>query len=200
MAALRWGVAGHTVPPRLEVPLQPDELYQLLGAIRRQYRLSWTGMHGVGHWARVLETGLRLASVTGADPEVVTLFALFHDACRRNDNHDPRHGVRGAELAATILAPHFAGRPRQLELLLEACTHHTEGRTDAEVTVATCWDADRLDLLRVGIRPEPHRLCTPAARDTEVLAWANDRARRHLVPSLVEDCWPRRRLPGRCSL
>jgi hypothetical protein len=28
------------------------------------------------HWARVLENGLRLASATGANPEVVTLFAL----------------------------------------------------------------------------------------------------------------------------
>ena len=94
--ALRWGVVLPELPPRCGLPLQPDELYELLAAIRRQYRLHWTGIHGVGHWARVLDAGLRLASVTGADPEVVALFALFHDACRRNDSHDPRHGARGA--------------------------------------------------------------------------------------------------------
>jgi uncharacterized protein len=182
-------VANHPVPPRLATPLRPDRLHELLGAIRRQYRISWTGIHGVGNWARVLDTGLRLASVTGADPEVVAFFALFHDACRRNDSHDPRHGARGAELAASLLGPRLGCAPARLALLLEACTHHTEGRTDADVTVATCWDADRLDLLRVGIEPSPRKLCTDAARDPDIIAWANDRARREDIPDFACGDW-----------
>jgi uncharacterized protein len=39
------------------------------------------------------------------------------------------------------------------------------GLTAAEVTVQTCWDADRLDLGRVGIIPRPDRLCIEEARD-----------------------------------
>jgi uncharacterized protein len=175
--------------PAPDIPIPDGLLHELLRAIRRQYRLCWTGIHGIGHWARVLDTGLRLASVTGADPEVVTLFALFHDACRRNDSHDPRHGARDAELAASLVGSHFDGRPCQLELLLEACAHHTEGNTDAEVTVATCWDADRLDLLRVGIRPLPRKLCTDAARDPGLIAWANDRAIRDHLPKFARDGW-----------
>jgi uncharacterized protein len=35
---------------------------------------------------------------------------------------------------------------------------------DADVTVQTCWDADRLDLVRIDIQPEAERLCTDAAR------------------------------------
>jgi uncharacterized protein len=31
-------------------------------------------------------------------------------------------------------------------------------------TLQACWDADRLDVGRVGIAPKPHRLCTEAAR------------------------------------
>ena len=50
-------------------------------------------------------------------------------------------------------------------LLAYACRHHSDGRVDADVSVQACWDADRLDLVRVGIRPDPDRLCTPAARD-----------------------------------
>ena len=46
------------------------------------YTLPVRGDHGIVHWARVLENGLRLAEATGANVEVVTLFALFHD-CRR---------------------------------------------------------------------------------------------------------------------
>ena len=43
---------------------------------------------------------------------------------------------------------------------------------EGDATVLTCWDADRLDLGRVGIRPDPKYLCTPAARDPEMLASA----------------------------
>jgi len=182
-------MAGHAIPSRLEIPLSPDKMHQLLGAIRRQYRLSWTGIHGVGHWARVLDTGLRLASVTGADSEVVSLFALFHDACRENDAHDRDHGARGAGLASSLVGSRFEGRPDRLGLLLDACTRHTDGIREAEVTVATCWDADRLDLLRVGITPSPRRLCTDAARDPAMLDWANDRALRDHVPGFARDGW-----------
>ncbi len=62
------------------------------GAIVRDiltgYALPPRGYHGVVHWARVLENGMRLAAETGANPRVVTLFALFHDARRLNEGRD----------------------------------------------------------------------------------------------------------------
>ncbi len=60
-AALRWVVVFDPAAPEPEIPIPASHLLALLGAIRRQYRLSWLGIHGVGHWARVLDTGLRLA-------------------------------------------------------------------------------------------------------------------------------------------
>ncbi len=68
--------------------------------ILREYSLPISGVHGIAHWARVLENGLRLAEITGADTDVVTLFAIFHDSRRINEGHDNGHGFRGAELAA----------------------------------------------------------------------------------------------------
>ena len=56
----------------------------------------------------------------------------------------------------------------QFELLRYACTHHTDGETTTDPTIACCWDADRLDLGRVGIEPEADYLSTAAAR--EILA------------------------------
>jgi uncharacterized protein len=44
--------------------------------------------------------------------------------------------------------------------------------TEADVTVQTCWDADRLDLGRIGIKPEPRFLCTAAAQDPALIEWA----------------------------
>jgi HD superfamily phosphohydrolase YqeK len=55
---------------------------ELIQAIRKQYALSWLGIRGAIHWARVMENGLRLAESTRADLEIVKLLAVFHDACR----------------------------------------------------------------------------------------------------------------------
>lgn len=44
--------------------------------------------------------------------------------------------------------------------------------SDGHTTVLACWDADRLDLARVGIQPQPQRLCTGAARDASTIGAA----------------------------
>ena len=144
----------------------------LLEAIRGQHRLRWEGIHGVSHWARVRTIGLRLAEQTGAGPDVVELFAVFHDACRVNDGRDPDHGRRGADLAVRLRGQVFDLPEAALAFLVTACADHTHGHTEAPVTIQTCWDADRLDLGRVDIRPDPARLCTPAAKDPRLFTWA----------------------------
>jgi len=145
-------------------------------AVRAQYRLDWDGIHGLAHWERVRENGLRLAGLTGARTDVVELFAYFHDACRHNNSRDPEHGPRGAALARALAGSVFDLDSEGLNLLAEACTGHTRGGTVAEITVATCWDADRLDLARVGRTPRPERLCTGAARNPEIIAWSSGRS------------------------
>jgi uncharacterized protein len=158
---------------------------ELIQAIRRQYRLPWNGFHGIAHWARVRENGLRLAKLTGATPEVVELFALFHDACRLNEDHDPKHGSRGADLAAELHGQLFQLPKREFVALRVACRLHTEGLTEGDVTVQTCWDADRLDLGRVGIKPSPSYLCTEAAKDPATLEWAYERGCAGFEPDFV---------------
>lgn len=145
---------------------------RLVAALRAGYRLRWEGIHGWPHWLRVRENGARLAAVTGADLEVVEAFALLHDAARRNDAWDPGHGARAAELVLLLAGELLRLGRSQLEQLTYACAYHTEGRLDADVTIQTCWDADRLDLGRVGIEPDPALLCTEAARKPEILEWA----------------------------
>jgi uncharacterized protein len=162
---------------------------QLLQLILEDYRLPLRGIHGVAHWARVLENGRRLAPRTGADPVVVELFAVFHDARRTSDGFDPEHGVRGAALARALLSQEIEVDTARLELLEVACQGHTRGLRDGDVTVQTCWDADRLDLLRAGTVPLPQFLCTDAAQDPLVIAWACGRSMRREVPALVWEEW-----------
>jgi len=128
------------------------------------YRLPVDGIHGVGHWGRVLENGYQLAAETGANLDVVVLFALFHDSRRVNEDYDEGHGQRGAELARKMRASLPWLPEADFDLLTEACRLHTDGLLDGDVTLQTCWDADRLDLGRVGITPSVDRLCSDAAR------------------------------------
>jgi uncharacterized protein len=162
---------------------------QLLQRILEDYPLPLSGIHSVAHWARVLENGRRLAPLAGADPAVVELFALFHDARRMNDGFDPEHGARGATLARALLSQEAELDLAQLDLLEVACRDHSRGLRDGDVTVQTCWDADRLDLLRAGTLPLPQFLCTEAARDPLLIAWANGRSMRREVPALVWEEW-----------
>ncbi len=163
------------------------DLTAIMGEILEDYALPPGGYHGVVHWARVLENGLRIAEVTGADREVVTLFALFHDSRRINEHRDENHGFRGGELARSLRGSLVHLDEPQFDLLFEACRLHTDGLTVGDPTLLACWDADRMELGRVGITPEPHRLCTDAARD--LLLWADHRATNGHVPAEVLVGW-----------
>ncbi len=150
----------------------------LLRHLRDQFRLDWHGWHGVAHWARVRANGLVLARQTGANTHVLELFAFFHDAARENEGEDQRHGGRGARLAQDLQGRFFEATSDEMELLKLACRGHSDGLIECEdlrqwpleqSTVLTCWDADRLDLGRVGIRPLARYLCTEAARQQSVI-------------------------------
>ena len=158
----------------------------LLAAIIDHIAVNPQGVHGLSHWARVLDNGRRLAEQTGANRQVVECFALFHDSRRLNEDADPQHGPRGAELAAQM---HREGRLRldeqSLQLLLTACRLHTAARTNEDVTVRTCFDADRLDLARIGKTVNPDYLCTEAAKDPATIAWATERSLAGFVPDNV---------------
>lgn len=141
----------------------------LIARLRQRFALQWTGIHGAPHWARVRINGLQLAEKTGANRRAVEVFAMVHDVCRDNDDRDPLHGARAAAFLQELRGSVLAISDAEAALIAYACTHHTAGFTEADVTVQTCWDADRLDLGRVGIRPDPRRLCTAAARNPRMI-------------------------------
>ena len=149
----------------------------LLELVRRTFALPLGSRHGEAHWERVYENGQRLAEQTGADVRIVELFAYLHDSRRLEDGWDRDHGRRAAEFVRSLNTELLGLAEEGLESLAYACAYHSDGLTEASVTVQTCWDADRLDLGRIGVRPEPDRLCTPAARDPATIEWAWSRSR-----------------------
>ncbi len=166
-----------------------NSLKLLVHTILEDYALPWNGTHGVGHWARVFENGMRLAEIMGANVGVVQLFALFHDSRRVNEGTDFGHGLRGAEYVGKLRGVVFDLSDEEFKLLYDACAGHTDEVAHEDITIQTCWDADRLDLGRVGIYPDVGRLCTSAAKSSEVIRWADGRASFEVIPEIVEREW-----------
>jgi uncharacterized protein len=139
-----------------------DRLWELAAG---ENTAATSRIHGVSHWRRVERNGLWLAQQCGADPAVVRLFAAFHDSQRHNDDEDPLHGSRAARYLDAMRIRIDCLDEARFGLLLEACAAHSEGERHSDPTIGACWDADRLDLGRVGIEPDPRYLSTPAARE-----------------------------------
>jgi uncharacterized protein len=165
------------------------DVIAVLQAVLAECALSPEGIHGVAHWARVLENGLRLGETTGANLTVVRLFAVLHDSRRVNEGTDPDHGLRAAEFAAKLRGQLIRLPDPDFQLLWQACAGHTHQLTHPDVTIQTCWDSDRLDLARVGINPSPAYLSTAPAKLPETLNWAIGRGSTRFIPEFVYEEW-----------
>jgi uncharacterized protein len=157
--------------------------------IVEKYPQNLWGLHGVAHWARVLENGRFLGPQFGADLRVVELFAVLHDCQRMNDQCDDGHGQRAADFALSLRGSVLTLSDEAFDLLYLACQKHTDAGHSDDPTVAVCWDADRLDLGRVGIAPDPQRLNTWIGRRLDTIEWAFRRSQQLEAPRLVMDEW-----------
>lgn len=126
----------------------------------RHARTGEDSIHGIDHWDRVARNGEAL-HVPDADMEVVLCFAYLHDVERLTDAYDVEHGPMAAELIDQIRESVLDFLDdKQIGLLKDACTFHTTVLRTGNPTIDTCFDADRLDLPRASIIPEPDRMAT----------------------------------------
>lgn len=156
----------------------------LVKYLKNQFQIDWNGFHGGAHWARVKQNARLIARQCEAsgqtvDYDVLDLFSILHDHKRKNEGYDIEHGKRAAD------ALHFY-RGRFFELpdavfteLWTACAYHSDGLTkDPSINVRICWDADRLDLYRVGVMPSAQYLCTEEAKKASFIEAAVKRSLR----------------------
>jgi uncharacterized protein len=142
------------------------DLTRLWDHVEGQFALGAHSLHGPSHWRRVERHGRLLAAGTrGADLLVVRLFAVLHDSKRIDEGTDWGHGERGAELAKALRGKLFALDDARLRTLVVACEGHEKGRVSDDPTVGACWDADRLDLTRVGARPDERYMSTATGKE-----------------------------------
>ncbi len=137
-------------------------------------KLSEDSLHTLSHWRRVEEFGLMIADKEGSDKKVISWFACLHDARRENDNDDPDHGKRAANLLDELKEEGLVTlNDRQYQQLKEALIFHNDDNAMSDdITIKTCWDADRLDLWRVGIKPNPKYMFTNFGKSQEMIDFA----------------------------
>lgn len=135
----------------------------LLAHVLDGFALRRKGPHGPSHWARVRLNALQVGKVRKADLLVVELFAFLHDSQRMSEGQDPGHGALGAEFARSLNHKYFELTSSQLDKLCEAIRFHSDGYVHDDATIQSCWDGDRMDLGRVGIKPSLKYLSTEAA-------------------------------------
>ena len=127
-------------------------------------KLGDYSVHGISHWDRVARNADALMT-SDIDALVVKAFAYIHDVERINESDDWQHGSRAALLVDEIRSSELVFLNNQeIEQLKEACRLHTLRHRTDDSTVNACFDADRLDLGRVGITPNPDKMATIQGR------------------------------------
>jgi len=150
-------------------------LVSVIGRIKKERPANvGSTFHGINHWKRVHANGLKLCEYFNAAPEVIRYFAYLHDSCRLNEGIDPEHGSRAA-MYIDELRDDIDLDDSQIKFLKRACSGHTHANPGAkaglDLTLACCWNADRLDVDRVGITLDITQLFTKNAHDlTNILA------------------------------
>ena len=140
---------------------------KIIEEIRRYMHERWTldALHGIKHWDRVYENGQRLLTPE-MNARVVGLFAYLHDSCRIDNDRDLEHGPRAARYIDTLRDNYLKElTDEEITLLKEACRLHTTTERTGNPTIDACFDADRLDLWRVGIIPDPNRMATEKGKE-----------------------------------
>jgi uncharacterized protein len=110
-------------------------------------------IHGELHWRAVAEAGMSIAATGGGCPRVALAFGMIHDCKRLNDDWDPEHGERASGWASgSKTLRNLLGKEGQ-EAVARACLDHEKGKITEDPVIGSCWDADRINLWRVGITP-----------------------------------------------
>jgi uncharacterized protein len=114
----------------------------------------------------------------------VEIFSLVHDLARLDDGGGNQHAIDGAMYLDEVLPAIFGPLPQEhIETIRAAIRYHSDGMTASVArecglfealegppdlvirTIGCCWDADRLDLPRVGIHPDANLMSTESWRE-----------------------------------
>ena len=119
-------------------------------------------LHGISHLRRVAILSGRLANAVGEDVESAIVMGFLHDCARRNDKNDIDH-ARDSEVLARGLIERFYSH-LDVDRICEAIAGHADGDVTSDPFTGCLWDADRLELKRIGRTIDLDLLSTKVAK------------------------------------
>jgi uncharacterized protein len=146
-----------------------DDISRIKHLAISRYHGDHLGNSGPMHWERAWQNGQLLIPMTKANPTVVELFCYLHDCCSVHDGHEPEHGPAAMFFIRQNIQLFSFLTDQEFTLLVDACANHTFNLLSKDPTIATCWDADRLDLGRRGIYPKAEFFSTQAAKNPAII-------------------------------
>ena len=149
---------------------------RLLAEARDGSALAHEPMHGEAHWRGVAWAGLRIQKLSPCiKRDAVIAFAVLHDCRRETDDWDPEHGDRAARVAIRSRPLRRLIGAEGREIVAEACRLHERGLTrPGSLTIGACWDADRVNLVRLGFRLDPRYFTVLSSEDGTLGAVAEE--------------------------
>lgn len=172
-------------PPQL---ISVKEIYSVvpldvINKVINDYNLDFAnGVHSIRHWLRVMENGLTIASMNGANKKNIIAFAIFHDCRRHSEHFDPLHGERASEYILKY-KDSLGLNTNELDLVSYAIKHHSDGKLSKDINIGTCWDGDRLDLMRIDTYPSKEFLSTEIAKQAGLIVFCNTKSVKDDIPS-----------------
>ena len=138
--------------------------------VTKEFKIELDGEHGISHWQRVYNNCLELGKFYGISSSVFELFALLHDSKREDEYEDKDHGKRAALFVKELVDKKIIELSKEdKNRLIFACSNHTKPNKRAklydDMVVQICFDADRLDIGRVGTVPKQSYFSTQYAKD-----------------------------------
>ena len=146
----------------------------ILNIVKEEFKANLYGAHGITHWLNVYRNTKILSSHYNIQSDVFELFSILHDSKRENDYKDKDHPIRAYNFTRKLISKKLIKLSKKEEkILLFAIKNHSithpQGKMINNLIVKICLDSDRLDLIRVGINPDPQFLFTDYAK--EICKW-----------------------------
>lgn len=119
---------------------------------------SSTNIHGLHHLCRVAYLAGRFAASMHTCVESAVVGGYLHDCARQDDGDGNAHAHDSANLACQIMKSYYFHL--DIERICSGIYCHADGTTTADPLIGCIWDADRIDLTRLGIEVNEEFLST----------------------------------------
>jgi uncharacterized protein len=158
---------------------------KVLKSIIEEYSLNLlSGMNGLNHWSRVLENALLLSEYNNANKNIIIAFSLFHKIKRNNEEHDQNEGIKSAEFLR-YYEDQLNLTEEEFDETYLACKNISEYMFHENKNISTCWDAERLDLMRTGLYPKESNMNSDYAKNAGIITWSVKRALNNHISDWV---------------